>query len=188
LETIPFNPEGALDLIYDSTYGDPSELPEVTLYTAGAGGTPARITEAIIASYKEVFGIDVAIQQTDWSTFLADLSSDNNPYQVYQVGWIADYPDPQNFLEILFHSESRQNYTGYGNPALDALLDEAGVETDPQRRLELYQQAEQIILDDAPWVPLYFDTEYWLVKPNVRGFTIPPMIIPTFQYVSVGGE
>ena len=185
LTPIPYDPDQALQIIYDSEYGDPSELPEITLYTSGAGGSPARITEAIIATYKEVFGIDISIQQTDWATFLADISQEDNPYQSYQLGWIADYPDPQNFLDILFHSESRQNHTGYSNPEVDQLLEAAGIESDAQKRLELYQQAEQIVVDEAAWVPLYFDIEYWLIKPWVQGYKIPPMIIPTFQYVYI---
>jgi ABC-type transport system substrate-binding protein len=64
-------------------------------------------------------------------------------------------------------------------------LDEAALEQDSDRREELYRQAEQLIINDAPWVPLYYSTEYWLVKPHVKGFTSVPMIIPQFQYVYI---
>ena len=188
LVALDYDPDKALDLIAESKYGDVSDFPEITLYTSGAGGSPARITEAIIASYKDVLGVDIAIQQTDWPTFLADISQEENPYQMYQLGWIADYPDPQNFLDILFHSDSRQNHTSYSNPALDALLDEAGVEQDPEKRLALYREAEQLIIDESPWVPLYFDLEHWLVKPWVQNYEITPMIIPKFQYVFISEE
>jgi ABC-type oligopeptide transport system substrate-binding subunit len=104
---------------------------------------------------------------------------------MYQLGWIADYPDPQNFLEILFHSQSAQNHGHYNNPELDALLDQARGAQDVEERLALYRQAEQIILDDAAWIPIYFDVENWLVKPYVQNFTIPPIKVPKFQYVSI---
>ncbi len=104
---------------------------------------------------------------------------------MYQLGWIADYPDPQDFLDVLFYSDSRQNHTGYSNPTLDAILDEAGVEQDPEQRLSLYREAEQLIIDEAVWVPLYFDLEHWLVKPWVKEYTITPMITPKFQYVYI---
>ena len=185
LVSLDYDPEKALSLIAESSYGDVSELPEVTLYTTGGGGSAARIDEAIVASYKESLGIEISIQQTDWSTFLMDLSQADSPLQFFEVGWIADYPDPQNFLEVKFHSKSQQNYLGYSNPEVDALLDEAALEQDPDRREELYRQAEQLIINDAPWVPLYYSTEYWLVKPRVKGFTGVPMIIPQFQYVSI---
>lgn len=186
LVPLEYDPDKALELIAESSYGDVSEFPEITLYTSGGGGSPARITEAIIASYKDVLGVDIAIQQTDWPTFLADISQEENPYQMYQLGWIADYPDPQDFLDVLFHSDSRQNHTAYSNPTLDAILDEAGVEQDPEKRLALYKEAEQLVVDEAVWVPLYFDLEHWLVKPWVKEYTITPMIIPKFQYVYVG--
>ncbi len=185
LVPLDYNPQKALELIAASKYGDVSEFPDITLYITGAGGTPTRITEAIVASLKDELGVDVAIQQTDWSSFLSDISQPENPYQMYQLGWIADYPDPQNFLDLLFNSASNQNHSGYNNPQVDDLLNRAAVEQDPVARRQLYQQAEQIIIDDAPWIPLNFDYEQWLVKPHVKGFTIPPMIVPKFQYVSI---
>jgi ABC-type oligopeptide transport system substrate-binding subunit len=107
---------------------------------------------------------------------------------MYQLGWIADYPDPQNFLDILFHTESRQNHTGYSNEELDAILDEAGVEQDPEQRVALYREAEQLIIDEAPWVPLHFGLEYELVKPWVQGYSLTPMVIPKYQYVYISEE
>ncbi len=188
LVTLDYDPERAQELIAESSYGDVSEFPEITLYTTGAGGSPARITEAVVASYLETLGVEISIQQTDWATFLGDITQANNPYQMYQLGWIADYPDPQNFLDILFHSDSRQNHMGYSNPQLDAILDEAGGESNVEKRMALYRQAEQIIIDDAPWVPLYFDFEQWLVKPYVKDFAITPMIVPKLQYVYISNE
>jgi len=88
-------------------------------------------------------------------------------------------------LEVLFHTESTQNHGGYSNPDVDALLDQARGELDSQKRLKLYQQAEQLILEDAAWVPLYFNVEDWLIKPYVQDFQIPPIQIPKFQYVKI---
>ncbi len=188
LVPLGYDPQKALELISESKYGDVSEFPDITLYTTGAGGSPARITEALVATYKEELGVDISIQQTDWPTFLSDITQAENPYQMYQLGWIADYPDPQNFLDLLFHTGSQQNHMGYSNPQVDALLDEAGLEQDPQKREQLYRQVEQLIINDAPWVPLYFDFEQWLVKPYVKGFAIPPMIVPKFQYIYLSNE
>jgi len=141
--------------------------------------------EAIVESYRENLGVEVAVEQTPWPDFLADLSSPTPSYQMYQLGWIADYPDPQNFLEVLFHSESAQNHGGYSNPDVDALLDQARGTQNIDDRQALYQEAEQLILEDAAWVPLYFNVENWLVKPYVYGFRVPPIQIPKFQYASI---
>jgi oligopeptide transport system substrate-binding protein len=181
LNDYKFNPERALELIAESSYGDVSELPPITLHLSSAGN----IVEAIAKSYEQNLGVEINVEEMPWDEFLQDLDRPDNPYQMYLLGWIADYPDPQNFLEILFHSESAQNHGGYSNPAVDALLDEARGVQDAQERLALYQQAEQLILDDAACIPLYFDVENWLVKPYVRNYQIPPIKVPKFQYVSI---
>lgn len=185
LSDYEFDPERAFDLIADSSYGDVSELPEITLHVAGSGSTVGPVVESVIESYRAILGIDVAVEQSPWAEFLGDLNGPEPSYQMYQLGWVADYPDPQNFLEVLFHSESTQNHGDYNNPEVDALLDEAKATIDPTARLQLYQQAEQLILEDAAWVPIYFNVENWLVKPYVQNFTIPPMKTPKLQYVSI---
>lgn len=185
LSDYEFDPERALELIAESSYGDVSELPEITLNVSGSGGEVGPLVESMIESYKTNLGLEIAVEQVPWPQFLSDLNSPTLPYQMYQLGWIADYPDPQNFLEVLFHSGSTQNHGGYSNPAVDALLDKARGTQDTAERLALYQQAEQMILDDAAWIPLYFDVENWLVKPYVQNFKIPPIKVPKFQYVSI---
>ena len=185
LSDYEFDPERALALIAESSYGDVSELPDITLNVSGTGGEVGPVIESIIESYEANLGLEIVVEQVPWPEFLGDLSSPDMPYQMYQLGWIADYPDPQNFLEILFHSDSAQNHGRYSNPELDALLDRARGTPDVEDRLDLYRQAEQMILDDAAWIPIYFDVENWLVKPYVNNFAIPPIKIPKFQYVSI---
>lgn len=185
LSDFEFDPEQALQLIAESSYGDVTDLPEITLNVSGDGSAVGPIVEAVVQSYMDNLGVEVSVEQTPWSEFLADLNGPDLPYQMYQLGWIADYPDPQNFLEVLFHSDSAQNHGGYSNPKVDALLEDARGTLDAKKREQLYQQAEQLILEDAAWVPLYFDVENWLVKPYVQGFSPPPIQIPKFQYVQI---
>lgn len=180
-----FDPEQARQLLAESSYGGPEGLPDVTLHVSGGGGAPPSTIEAIAEMLNQNLGIQVAIEQTEWATFLSDINREPNPYQVFSIGWIADYPDPQNFLEILFSCESRDNHVGYCNPEVDELFQQAATERDQERRFELYNQAEQMILDDAPVVPLWYGQEYWLVKPYVQDMRFPPTIIPRLQYVSM---
>jgi ABC-type oligopeptide transport system substrate-binding subunit len=91
------------------------------------------------------------------------------------LSWLADYPDPQTFVETLFRGDSPENYTTYANPRLDALFDQAARTTDPARRAELFREAQRLLLEDAAILPLYFSTDYTLVKPHVKGLTITPM-------------
>jgi oligopeptide transport system substrate-binding protein len=75
-----------------------------------------------------------------------------------------------------------QNHTGYCNPDVDGMLDQAASEYDPEEREALYRQVEQTAISEAPWVPLFFEVEYWLVKPYVKSAYLPPMVIPKYQY------
>jgi ABC-type oligopeptide transport system substrate-binding subunit len=102
---------------------------------------------------------------------------------MFSAGWIADYPDSQNFLDILFHSQSSQNHTGYHNEQVDNLLERARVESDPTRRTELYREAERIIVAEAAWVPLTHAIAHTLVKPYVRGFTASSAIYPWLKAI-----
>ncbi len=164
-----YDPERARKLLAESRYGGPAGLPSI-VFAVSAGG--ARVAEALAAMYADVLGVEIEIQQVDWGDFLRDINQ--GTYQMFFLGWSADYPDPQNFLDIHFHSASEGNSTHYANPQVDALLEQARVEQDEERRYALYRQAEAIIVQDAPWIPLYHGVQYELVKPYVKGLVITP--------------
>ncbi len=107
---------------------------------------------------------------------------------MYYLGWVADYPHPQNFLEVLFHSQAQYNYGQYHSAEVDALLYEAGTEQDNRRSLDLYQQVERILVEDAACLPLWFGQNYVLVKSRVRGYSLNPMGFASLNMVSVEGE
>ncbi|MCB9176003.1 MAG: peptide ABC transporter substrate-binding protein [Caldilineae bacterium] len=175
-----FDPALARQELAASRYGGPAGLPPITLNTAGLGGEDP-LAMAVADELAEVLGIDVALEQAPWETFQAELEA--GAYPMYSLGWSADYADPQDFLDVLFHGASSLNHGGYANPAVDALLEAARVEADPERRLARYAEAERAILEDAPWVPLFTGRETWLVAPYVRGFAIPPITLPRLQRV-----
>ncbi|MDY7040248.1 MAG: peptide ABC transporter substrate-binding protein, partial [Chloroflexota bacterium] len=171
LTGIPFDPDQALALLGESSYGSAEELPPITLTVSGEGGSDP-VAEALAATYQEILGVEVQIRQVSWGDFLEGL--DGRRYQMFSLGWITDYPDPENFLDILFHGESDYNHTGYDDSEVNALLEQARVEADHDRRIELYRQAEQRILEDAVWIPLYHGTDYTLIKPYVKDFVVTP--------------
>ena len=184
-----FDPARARQLLEESKYGNDLEnLPPITITTPGSFGANVSLDmEVILQMWERNLGITAEFQQTEFATFLKDLHKGR--FQMFDIGWIADYPDPENFLDILFHSESTNNHTHYSNPDVDDLLMQARVETDTTRRYALYNEAEQMILNDAPWVPLWFDGESKvLVKPNVHDFLLPPLIIPRYRFIYITGE
>jgi oligopeptide transport system substrate-binding protein len=89
--------------------------------------------------------------------------------QVFRADWIGDYDDAATFAERML-STSGLNDTGYASPAYDALVLQARSEPDPARRRELLQQAEGVLLQDLPVLPLYFYVSKHLVKPRVGGW------------------
>lgn len=185
IEGLRFNAEEAQRLLAESSYGGAENLPDITLHVSGAGGAAGPQIEAIVEMWKRNLAVDVAIEQTEWATFLTDIDRRPNPYQAFSIGWIADYPDPENFLDLLFHCDSLGNRTGYCNAEVDALLEEARVEQDNDARMALYDQAQQLIVQDAAWVPLWFNKGYVLVKPYVQDYRFPPTIVPTLKYVKL---
>ena len=185
LRSYDYNPDLARELLAESTYGDAlasGDFPRVTLTISGSfGAAVPQYIEVMLEQWRSL-GIEIDIQQTEWATFLQDVT--DRKYQMFSLGWIADYPDPENFLDLLFHSESTNNHTNFSNPEVDRLLEEARTERDRDRRFEIYNQVEQMILDDAPWVWTWFSGEgYALIKPEVSDYFLLQMSIPKYRYI-----
>lgn len=181
LEGVPFDPAGAKALLEEA--GGPSIVRDVTLLSSGRGASVGPTIEAVAAMWEENLGVTVEVNQVEFGLFLLDL--DERRFQMFDLGWIADYVDPQNFLDIKLHSESANNETGYSNSVVDDLLKQARTEQDEATRLGLYQQAEEIIVQDAPWIPLFHGKNSVLVKPYVQDYFIAPFVIPNLRYVSI---
>ena len=173
----------ARQLIKASKYGDVSKLPPITLTTSGWGGLTAAGLEAIIQQWRENLGVEVKVRQLEPERFIYNLAKEKD--EMFDMGWIADYPHPQDFLDILFHSGTDNNYGEYTNPEVDALLEKAGVEPDNNLSLALYQQAEQKLVADAACIPLWFGKNYILVKPYVKGYELNPMGFALLNGVSI---
>jgi oligopeptide transport system substrate-binding protein len=174
---VGYDPERARQLIAESEYGGVDRLPPITLSISGRDGQLPLVIEAIVAMYRDNLGIEIAVEQTE------DVLA-GEP-QFFSLGWIADYPDPEDFLDILFHSQSGLNHTHYANPQVDRLLEEARVERNTQRRMQLYQQAEEMIVAEAPWVPLWHSVDYILTKPYVKGAAYAAAIYPWLSTVYI---
>ena len=182
-KTFPFDPEAARAALAASSYGGPDNLPTIVLTEVGGGAEARTDTQAFLEQWRNELGISVEIRQTDFATFLAD--SDAGRLQMFNGGWIMDYPDPEDILDLKFHSESPLNDIGYSNPEVDALLDRARVEPDPARRIVLYQDAERLIVEDVAWIPLYFSVSHVVVNEAIEGWFEPPMVVPRLRYIQV---
>ena len=183
LTGLPYDVNAARQLIAQSKYGDVSNLPPLTITTLGWGGLISQGLEAIVDQWRQNLGVEVRVRQLEPERFLYHLKEEKD--EMFDMGWIADYPHPQDFLDILFHSGAENNYGEYSNPEVDALLEMAGVETDSNLSLMLYQQAEQKLVEDAASLPLWFGENYVLVKPYVKGYRVNPQGFVMLNEVSI---
>lgn len=183
LSGLRFDVAKAKQLIAASKYGDVSRLPPITITTSGLGGLIGSGLEAIIHEWRQNLGVEVKVRQLEPERFLYYLKDEKD--EMFDIGWVADYPHPQNFLDVLFHTDTEYNYGEYSNPAVDALLDRAGVEPNSKLSLEMYQEAEQMLVNDVACLLLWFGKEYVLVKPYVSGYEPSPMGVTMLNRVSV---
>ena len=171
LPGLNYDPELAKETLLQSGYADAADLPPIVFGVSGIGETDP-LAAALTEMYVGTLGVDIEINQVPWDAFQQDLY--DHTFQMFMLGWVADYPDPEDFLDMLFYSDSEQNHSRYNNPEVDRLLEEARSEPDHEARMKLYQQAEDIIVTEAPWIPIYHGTTYLLVKPYVEGLTVTP--------------
>ena len=158
--------------------GHPDGLDEEVTLLLGEGDV-SRIYGELVQSDLARIGIRVKLRPLSFAAYLQE-SATRNRSQMTFAGWNMDFPDPANFYEPLLHSKSisderSQNRAFYSNPELDAILDEARAETDRDRRAELYRQAAQIVVDDAPWAFTFSDVRMEVWQPYVKGYRPHPV-------------
>ena len=135
-----------------------------------------KIAEVLQAGWKQI-GIDVKLQGFEWGTFLAKCAKGNagSGCQIFRMGWIADFPTPDNWMNLFETNMGKTMYTFYSNPAFDKLLKEARGTLDETQRVTMYQQLEQMMLADAPVIPLYYYNNPRLTSARIGGFDYNPL-------------
>ncbi len=187
LKGLPFDPAQARQLLSDSKYHDAAGLPPITYTGGGFGSSIDGGIAAMAQMWKQYLDVDILIDNIEPNFYYDQLYSGNHG-QLFRGGWCADYPDPENFADVLFHTGSDQNTGGYSNPDLDRLLEAARVEQDVAKRITMYQQAEQMIVNDAPVIFTIHSLAYMLVKPYVKGFVLTPIDVSLERYMWLEGK
>lgn len=176
LKPYPYNPETAKQLINEAGYESGLKMTLLT-YTSKRPYNPLggeKLAEFIKEDLEKI-GIDVTIKTFPWDEFKNAVHRKEGDAFLY--GWVGDNGDPDNFLHMLFATsqiETGLNASRYSNSRLDFLLAAAQQEIDPKLRESLYLQAQQIIIQEAPWVFLNYGMEYAAVSPHVGGFVLQP--------------
>lgn len=187
LEGLPYDPAQARQLLAASKYDGPDGLPPIVFSDIGIGSYINADVAAMAEMWEQDLGVTITVENLEPNYYYDQVYAGNHG-QLIRGGWCADYPDPENFADVLFHSSSSQNNGGYSNPELDTLLEAARIERDVNKRIAMYQQAEQIIVDDAAALFTSSSLSYQLVKPYVKGYVFTPIDIPIERYMWLEGK
>ena len=183
IQGLEFDPQLAKDLLAQSAYADVGSRPRIVLTVPGTGGSPGLTTEVVADMWRQNLGIEIEIQQVEWATYIQDLH--RGRLQAWSgLSWQADYPDPQTFIDVLFRSNSAINYGGYANTQVDDYVVSAQTEQDATKRVQYYNDAEQIVVSEAAWLPLWWGVDSKaLVKPWVKDYQFSSLTIAKLKDV-----
>jgi peptide/nickel transport system substrate-binding protein len=169
-----FDPSKAQEYMAKAGFPKGKGFPKVTLELNSGGSRNSQVAEALKKMIEETLGIELDLLVVPWAQHTEAVETAKIDF--YRLGWQADYPDAENFLN-LFHSKyvpddiTQKTYINsfrYKSKTFDAYFDEAVATIDEAKRNALYTKADQQMIDDAVVLPIYYDVDYRLVQPNVR--------------------
>ncbi|MDP0490510.1 MAG: peptide ABC transporter substrate-binding protein [Verrucomicrobiota bacterium JB023] len=178
---VTFDPEKARQLLKESGYKSTSAFPDISILTTDSD-SGRREAEALQAMWDEHLGIKARIVQREWTTYLQRQY--DKDYDIAVNGWIGDYLDPTTFLEM-WTAGNGNNNTGWASEEYEDLLKQAENTADPAKRLEILAQAETIVLDDSPVLPIYWYTTNYLLREEVKNWN--PLLLNNhpFKFVEL---
>lgn len=171
-----YDPAKAREHLVKAGYPEGKGLPKLTLQINSGGGHNEQVAEAIQKMLKENLGIEVEINIIPFAQHLELVETGKT--QFWRAGWVADYPDAENFLNLFYskhipatmEERSYLNSVRYTSAEFDKVFEEALVTVDADQRELLYLKADQIMMDDAAIIPIYYYKDYRLLQPKVRNF------------------
>ncbi len=180
---IPYNVEKAKEYLAKSSYKTSDKVPKITLLF-NTNENHQKMAENVQAQLKKNLGLNIELKNEEWKVLL-DRYKVKKGYGIYRLGWIADYSDPDNFMQIMT-SYSENNHTNWQNPQYDELVKKALSEQEVQKRKDYYKEAQKILLEEAAAVvPIYTYVHSILVNPRVRGYKTNPMDQKIFKTVEL---
>jgi len=164
---LPYDVTKAKALLAEAGFADGKNMPPLE-FLCRDGRTDVKIVaESIKEQLKKNLGVECTFATMDYGAFLEKRN--RHELQMFHMRWGADYLDPENFLSTLLAGYGEENKIGYKNAAADALMLKADTMAESPERDALYAQAEDMILDDAPWLPIYYQRDTELIQPRVKG-------------------
>jgi oligopeptide transport system substrate-binding protein len=170
-----FDPDKARQALAASSYGGPDALPPIEyVYVSDIPEEKPR-AEWIAGQYRDILGVELTLVPMEQKAWVSSINDPENFPQLTGLGWIQDYPDPQNWLSLLWSCGAFfANTSGYCNPEFDELVQTADQSLDPETRIGIYEEAHHLLLADVPAVFTGNDANVFLVKPYVSGYQTTP--------------
>lgn len=163
---IKYDIEAARALLAEAGYPNGKDFPEIEL-TYNTSDGHRRIAVAVQQMWKEALNISIRLSNQDWKVYLSRVQSMD--YSIARAAWIGDYPDPNTFLDM-FVTDGGNNQTGWSNTEYDRLIQLAATQADQQARYQSFRQAESILIDESPIIPIYTYTRSLLIHPQLKGW------------------
>lgn len=179
---LPYDPEKARTLLAEAGYPGGAGFPalELLFNTSEAHHT---IAVAIQQMWKRELGIDIQLLNQEWKVYLSTRQA--MEFDIARAAWFGDYNDAYTFLG-LGESDNGNNHTGWKQPQYDALLEQSTVTTNPERRKAIFQQAEELLIEEMPVIPIYFYVSSKLVDETVQGWHPNILGYELYQGISLG--
>jgi oligopeptide transport system substrate-binding protein len=174
-----YDPEKARQLLAEAGYPGGKNFPRLKILIASKE-TSATLAQAMQAMWRDTLGIEVEIENKEWSAYLAAIQ--DLDYDIANSGWVGDYLDPLTFLEM-WTPNNGNNLTGWDSPEFSKLLQQSFQESDATQRLKSLYQAESILIDDAPVMFIAWQARNYLIHPSVEGWH--PLLLSNNPYQSI---
>lgn len=183
-DAIRYDPAAARELLAEAGYPGGEGFPELEFMVANAD-TSRTFAEIVQSMWREELGIDIEILNKEWQVLLADMDAGN--FDIFLLSWIGDYLDPATFLKIMRTGDGN-NRTGFSDPEYDRLLAEANQQSSIARRYALLAEAEAILLEALPILPVSWARNMFLLHPAVSGFASKPLMDQPYKFIRLATD
>ena len=167
------DPQAAQKLLADAGFAGGKGLPAIKWTYSQNAVTQTRI-EALAGYIKDALGVTISFDPVEPKAYTALVKKPETTPPLFYLGWIQDYPDPQDWYSTVFESSSTVSHVGWKNDQYDTLCQQADHELDKAKRESMYKQAAQILNDDAPVGFIFFSLTKSLIKPSITGYQVDP--------------
>ncbi|MGC6506561.1 MAG: peptide ABC transporter substrate-binding protein [Coraliomargaritaceae bacterium] len=176
---LPFDPQYGRQLLAQAGFPNGEGFPEFELLY-NTSESHRTIAEAVQQMWKTELGIDVTLHNQEWKAYLSTRQAGD--FDILRAAWYGDYDDPNTFLD-LGTSNNGNNHSGWSHPDYDQLITDAASATEGLKRMQLFQEAEAILIEEMPYIPVYFYVTTRLIDPSVNGWY--PSILDNHPYQAI---